>query len=139
MEKGSNAPKLLEKCTILVVDDDEEMRSLLVDALQERGCEVVQFSNGNEALDFLKKKEPNLIFTDLRMPGGGFSYIGNLIKVAPNSPILLMTAYGDAHSKNKAFELGVKGYFEKPVRIEDLKGWICQFCMANPCGNYPFF
>jgi DNA-binding response OmpR family regulator len=50
----------------------------------------------------------------------------------------VMTAYGDSQSKAKALECGAKGYFEKPLRISDLKAWICQMCLVNPCGNLPF-
>ncbi|MGD9851580.1 MAG: response regulator [Nitrospirales bacterium] len=131
------APSSPELCTIWVVDDDEAMRSLLAEALQERGCAVTQLGNGHEVLDLLKAKTPSLIVTDLRMPGGGFSYVEDLRKAVPDCPIVLMTAYGDAHSKAKALSYGLKGYFEKPVRIQDLKSWICQLCLANPCGNVP--
>jgi len=126
-----------ELCTILVVDDDEAMRNLLAEALEEKGCQVIQLGNGYEALRLLGKKMPNLIVTDLRMPGGGFSYLENLQKAAQDCPIVLMTAYGDAHSKAKALSCGLKGYFEKPLRMQDLKAWICQICLTYPCGNVP--
>lgn len=125
-------------CTIWVVDDDEAMRNLLAEALEGRGCAVTQLGNGHEVFNMLKTTIPSLIVTDLRMPGGGFSYVEDLRKAVPDCPIVLMTAYGDAHSKAKAESCGLKGYFEKPVRIHDLKSWICQLCLANPCGNLPF-
>ena len=126
-----------QSCTILVVDDDEAMRNLLAEALQERGCEVIELDNGDEALALVEERVPTLIVTDLRMPGGGFAYLERLRERVPDCPIVLMTAYGDAQSKAKAFGCGLKGYFEKPVRIQDLKSWICQICLTYPCGNVP--
>jgi CheY-like chemotaxis protein len=124
-----------QSCTILVVDDDEAMRKLLVDALEERGCRVIESENGKDALNVLKAVLPNVIVTDLKMPWGGYPYLRQLQEGAPNCPIVVMTAYGDSQSKAKAFECGVQGYFEKPLRIHDLKAWICQMCLLNPCGN----
>ena len=135
---GEAGTPLNSSCTILVVDDDEAMRNLLAETLQERGCEVIQLDNGHDALALVSRKVPTLIVTDLRMPGGGFIYVEKLQKAAPHCPIVLMTAYGDAHSKAKALACGLKGYLEKPVHIQDLKSWICQVCLANPCGNIPF-
>lgn len=124
-------------CTILVVDDDEAMRTLLVDALQEPGCRVLESDSGKDALNILKAVVPNVIVTDLKMPDGGFPYLRRLQEVAPGCPILVMTAYGDSQSKAKALECGVQGYFEKPLHIHDLKSWICQMCLLSPCGNTP--
>lgn len=126
-----------QSCTILVVDDDEAMRRLLVDTLQEQGCRVIESENGTEALNVLKSLVPNVIVTDLKMPGGGFPYLRLLQERAPRCPIVLMTAYGDSQSKAKALECGVQGYFDKPLRIFDLKAWICQICLVHPCGNLP--
>jgi DNA-binding NtrC family response regulator len=127
----------VKSCTILVADDDEAMGNLLTEALQESGCKVIQFDNGHDVLAFLSRETVTVIVTDLRMPGGGFSYLERLQLAAPNCPVLLMTAYGDAHSKEKALACGMKGYFEKPVRIQELKEWICRTCGVKPCGNNP--
>ena len=124
-----------QSCTILVVDDDEAMRMLLVDALQDQGCRVIESENGKDALNVLKAVVPNVIVTDLKMPDGGFPYLRQLQERAPGCPIVVMTAYGDSQSKAKALECGVQGYFDKPLRIYDLKAWICQMCLVNPCGN----
>jgi len=126
-----------QSCTILVVDDDEAMRKLLVDALQEQGCRVIESESGKDALNILKAILPNVIVTDLKMPGGGYPYLRQLREGAPYCPIVVMTAYGDSQSKAKVLECGVEGYFEKPLRIHDLKTWMCQMCLVNPCGNIP--
>ena len=122
-------------CTIMVVDEDEAMRALLVDVLQENGCLVVESFDGKGALNALKKVTPNLIVTDLKIPDGGYAYLRLLKAAAPQTCIVVMTAYGDSQSKAKVLECGDQGYFEKPLHLKDLKAWICQKCRINPCRN----
>jgi two-component system response regulator AtoC len=123
------------KCTILVVDDDDAMRALLVDVLQENGCRVVESHDGKGALKALQAVTPKVIVTDLKIPDGGYPYLRQMKISAPQSSIVVVTAYGDSQSKAKALECGAQGYFEKPLHLKDLKKWISQVCMANPCGN----
>jgi len=124
-----------ELCTIMVVDDDDAMRALLVEVLQENGCRVVESSDGTGALAALQTIAPKVIVTDLKIPDGGYPYLRVLKDSAPQSAIVVVTAYGDSQSKAKALECGAQGYFEKPLRLKDLKKWISQKCMVNPCGN----
>ena len=124
-----------QECIIIVVDEDEAMRAVLVDALQEKSCRVVESHDGKGALDAVKAIKPNLIVTDLQIPNGGYPYLHSLKAEAPESAIVVITAHGDSHSKAKSLECGASGYFEKPLHIKDLKTWICQTCLVNPCGN----
>ena len=124
---------LKRACHILVVDDDAAMRSLLVDELQEPGCRVIEASNGNDALAQLQSLKPDLIIADLKMPGGGFEFVQNLQRTVPGCPIVLITAFGDSHTKAKAQECGVVAYMDKPVRIADLKASLTHICQMNPC------
>ncbi len=111
------------------------MRAVLVDALQEKGCRVVEASDGKGAFKTLQTVIPKVIVTDLRIPDGGYPYLRLLQASAPQSSIVVMTAHGDSQSKAKALECGAQGYFEKPLHLNDLKGWIAQVCLGNPCGN----
>jgi DNA-binding response OmpR family regulator len=122
-------------CTILVVDDDNAMRALLVDVLQENGCRVVESHDGKGALAALQVVTPKVIVTDLKIPDGGYPYLRVLKASAPQSSIVVVTAYGDSQSKARALECGAQGYFEKPLHLKDLKRWISQVCMVNPCRN----
>jgi len=124
-----------EACTIMVVDEDEAMRAVLVDALQGKGCRVVESHNGKGALETAKTVKPNVIVTDLKITDGGYPYLRLLKAAAPESSIVVMTAHGDSQSKAKALECGAKGYFEKPLHLNDLKRWISQVCLVKPCRN----
>lgn len=120
-------------CLIMIVDDDPAMRSLLADGLQDQGCQVVELPNGSEALSRIKAMAPDLIITDLKMPVGGFEYLQELRAAAPQCPIVLVTAFGDAQTKAKALECGVSIYLDKPVRISTLKAALNRICRIRPC------
>ncbi len=125
-------------CTILVVDDDPAMRSLLVDELSDNGCQVTESCDGHDALSRLKTYSPNLIITDLKMPGGGFTYLKNVCLLVQNCPIILITAFGNSQTRKHAQACGVAAYFDKPVRVSDLKGALQQFCpldKSQTCQN----
>ena len=106
---------------LLLVEDDADMRSLLCDELSEMGHRIVEAADADEALKYVRDHRPTLIMTDLRMPAGGMGYVSRLRKCAPDVPIILMTAFGDAKTKSEALGLGVAAYFDKPVRISELK------------------
>lgn len=106
---------------LLVVEDDREMRSLLCDELYDLGMQIVEAGDGHEALQRIAERQPDLILTDLRMPAGGLDYIARLRTVAPNCPIIMMTAFGDPSVRTEALQAGVTAYFSKPVRMGDLK------------------
>jgi DNA-binding response OmpR family regulator len=106
---------------LLLVEDDADMRSLLRDELSEMGHHIMEAANADEALEYVRDHKPSLILTDLRMPAGGMGYVSRLRTSAPEVPIILMTAFGDAKTKSEALGLGVAAYFDKPVRISELK------------------
>ena len=111
---------------LLVVEDDQEMRSLLRDELRDLGYQIIEAGDGEEAVQRARETAPNLIVTDLRMPAGGLGYIGRLRTVAPTCPIILMTAFGDPSVRETAQRFGVAAYFDKPVRMGELKASIKQ-------------
>lgn len=106
---------------LLVVEDDKAMRSLLCDELWDLGLRIIEAGDGHEALERIADHKPDLILTDLRMPAGGLEHIARLKAVAPGCPIILMTAFGDAQTKAQALQAGVAAYFDKPVRMSDLR------------------
>ena len=111
---------------VLIAEDDKDMRSLLCDELRDLGCRIVEAGDGNEAIERAREAVPSLILTDLRMPGGGLGYIGRLRIVMPNCPIVLITAFGDPSVKETSQRFGISAYFDKPVRMDELKASIRQ-------------
>ena len=113
--------------SVLVVEDDQAMRSLLCDELWDLGYRIIEATDGDQALQQIAEHEPALILTDLRMPAGGLDYVSRLRWLAPTCPIILMTAFGDVKTRTEAMQRGVAAYFDKPVRISELKVTIQHF------------
>jgi len=111
-----------KEVSILVADDDPAMRSLIGDELRDEGYSIFQVSDGREALECLAQFRPDLIITDLRMPEGGMSYVAKLKATFPQAPVILMTAFGDRETESLAYKWGASAYFNKPVRMAELKG-----------------
>ena len=107
---------------VLIAEDDREMRSLLCDELYDLGVSIREAADGDEALQSVLDTRPTLILTDLRMPAGGLDYISRLRTFAPGVPIILLTSFGDAKTKADALAIGVEAYFDKPIRLSELKG-----------------
>ena len=107
---------------LLIAEDDKEMRSLLCDELFDLGVSIREAADGDEALRSVLDARPSLILTDLRMPAGGLDYIARLRTFAPGVPLVLITSFGDPQTKAGALAIGVEAYFDKPVRISELKG-----------------
>jgi CheY-like chemotaxis protein len=107
---------------VLIAEDDKEMRSLLCDELYDLGVSIREAADGDEALRVVLDVRPSLILTDLRMPAGGLDYISRLRTFAPGVPIILLTSFGDSKTKADALAIGVEAYFDKPVRLSELRG-----------------
>jgi len=112
------------QAVVLIVEDDWEMRSLLCDELYDLGVSIRQAVDGDEALRLVLEARPSLILTDLRMPAGGLDYISRLRTFAPGVPMVLITSFGNPQTKADALAIGVEAYFDKPVRLSELRGAI---------------
>lgn len=101
---------------VLIVDDDEAMRSLLTDELLEMGIHVMAATNGREAFERIAAASPDLVVTDFQMPVGGLGYVRQLRHLTP-CPIILLTAFGDVQTREQTLACGVNRYFDKPVQM----------------------
>ena len=110
-----------KKAVVLVVEDDRDMRNLLCDAFWSLGYQLLEAKDGDEAFLAVLQSVPDLILTDLRMPAGGADYISRLRTVAPHCPIVVMTAFGEPGLQAEVLRAGATAYFDKPVRMSDLK------------------
>jgi CheY-like chemotaxis protein len=121
--------------SVLLADDDVAMRSLINDELQDEGYSVFQVADGHEALDCVEECSPDLILTDLRMPHGGLDLVARFRARAPKTPIILMTAFGDATTEAQAYEKGASAYFNKPGRMVDVKAGILRLLNHDGAGH----
>jgi CheY-like chemotaxis protein len=106
---------------ILIIEDDEEMRSLLKDLLEDEGYQTESADNGSEAFGKLAREYFDLIITDIRMPGlTGLDILPGIRRLQPGIPIIVITAFGSEEVHRKALERGATAYMEKPVHIHQL-------------------
>ena len=116
-----------DKKRILVVEDDEEMRSLLKDFFTEEGFETDSVSNGSDAFRKLVKESFVLVITDIRMPGlTGLDILPGIRKLQPEVPIIVITAFGSEEVRQRALERGATAYLEKPVHFNTLRNLVSE-------------
>lgn len=116
---------MVKSPSILVVDDDPEMRALLLDVLRNEGYQVNEARDGTEAVRALRTRSFDIILIDKNMPGpSGLDLIPGFRRVRPHSQIIMMTAYGDVASFMEAAEKGAVEYLFKPFRMEEMKAAI---------------
>ena len=102
-----------EKQFILIAEDEDVARETLAEEFADRGFGVLQASDGLEALKLAREKKPDLLLTDLKMPGlDGLELVE---KLAADVPVILMTAYGTVSNAVAAMEKGAFNFVEKPV------------------------
>jgi DNA-binding NtrC family response regulator len=110
---------------ILVVEDDEDMRSLLKEFLLEEGYEAVLAGNGLEALRKLAQQPFDLVLTDIRMPGPtGLDILPAVKRLRPEVVIVVITAFGSEEVFRQSVQKGATAYLEKPIHFYRLKALI---------------
>ena len=106
---------------LLIVDDDERIRSLLQQFLIQSDYLVSTAENAEQAITLLSAIEFDLIILDVMMPGqDGISFTAKLRNLKNNTPILLLTARGDIEDRIKGLEAGADDYLPKPFEPKEL-------------------
>jgi len=107
---------------ILVVDDEPSMREFLEIMLSQDGYQVNVASTGEEGIKIYRLTEPDLVLTDVRMPGmSGLDLIREIHTVDSAVPIIAITAYASADDALRAVREGAYDYLSKPFQVEDLR------------------
>ncbi len=103
---------------IWVVDDDQSIRFVLEKALAREQFAVRAFANARDVLAALDDDEPQVLVSDIRMPGGsGLDLLGKIKQRLPGLPVIVMTAYSDLDSAVSAFQGGAFEYLAKPFDV----------------------
>ena len=103
---------------VLVVDDHPEIRDLMVKILERRGYRVSTASDGHDALTQFALARPDLVITDLSMPGLNGYQLCRLIRGISSVPVLIMSAQKGV--EKKAYEMGADAFVSKPFDMEAL-------------------
>jgi two-component system response regulator PilR (NtrC family) len=107
--------------TILIAEDENVLRESLAELLTEEGYEVLQSPHGKAAYETALQRPVDLVISDVRMPEmDGMTLLGHLQKIAPQTPVIVMTAYGTVESAVAAMRAGAYDYLLKPVNFDDV-------------------
>ncbi len=117
--------------TILVVDDDKNLRRLYKDELEAEGYRVALAENGREALEIVSREIPSLVLMDIRMPEmDGLEAMARLLKKHGRVPILLNSAYSSY--QDNFLTWAAEGYLIKSSDLEPLKRKIRDILSTQP-------
>ena len=109
------------KGRILVVDDEVNARTALAELLRDEGYSVETAADGFKALPKLEEHSPDLVLTDLKMPGiDGLELMRKVTTRDPECVVVVMTAFGGVDTAVKAMQQGAADYLVKPVNVEEL-------------------
>lgn len=107
--------------TILLADDDENLRRVLEFQLEEAGYRVFSASDGAEALDLFADNEIDSVITDLRMPKvSGMELLEKIKELNPETPVIVVTAYGEVETAVAAVKAGAFDYINKPFSRDEI-------------------
>jgi two-component system nitrogen regulation response regulator GlnG len=110
-----------EKISVWVVDDDRSIRWVLETALKREGHRVTTFSSAENVMGLLDKERPDVLLTDIRMPGkDGIELLADIQKEYPDLPVIVMTAHSDMDSAVSAYDGGAFEYLPKPFDIDEV-------------------
>ena len=130
-----NLPLKKPQHLVWIIDDDQSMRWVLEKTLVNHQYEVIAFESGSVALARFKRssvdERPDLIITDVRMPGiNGFELLKQIKHISPQTPIIVMTAYTDLDTTVQAFHEGAFEYLPKPFDIDKALELVERACEA---------
>jgi DNA-binding NtrC family response regulator len=113
----------MKPASILITDDESSIRLMLRTALESEGYDVLEASNGREALEAVTHKAPDLMVLDLNMPVmDGMAVLERMKSLAGHKPrVVILTAYGSVSTAVKATRLGAMDFLEKPITPTDLR------------------
>src|SRR5262250_3073940 len=106
--------------TVLVVDDDPQIRRVLRTALIEHGYEAIDARNGEEAVERLREEKPGLIILDMNMPGMNGLETCRAIRSTSNIPIIMLTVRDSEADTIAALDAGADDYVTKPFSSPQL-------------------
>lgn len=107
--------------SILLIEDEKDLCSLLGDSLSSRGFQMEFAHTQGEALKCLKRRLPDLVLLDLRLPnGGGLALLSLIRKMTPAPAVFITTAFGSEEIRSQAEKLGALDFIDKPYHEEDI-------------------
>ena len=114
---------------VWVIDDDRSIRWVLERALNKADMDVTSFSNGVGIMESLQRELPDVIISDVRMPGiDGLDLLRQVTSAHPDLPVIIMTAHSDLDSAVSAFDRGAFEYLPKPFDLDEAVDQVRRAC-----------
>jgi len=118
---------------VLIVDDNEDNRQILIDLLSANGFQVLEAHSGVDAVDIAQRETPDLVLMDIQLPGIDGHEATRRIKAIPllaRTPVIAVTSYALAGDDRKAADAGCDGYITKPYSPRALLAQVRAFLDA---------
>jgi DNA-binding NtrC family response regulator len=114
--------KKLKKKKILLIDDDEWIRSSMRLFFETEGCKLLTFETAEEAIEALKQQRYDIIITDYRLPGmDGLQFLNHSQQLCPDALKILITAYRSPDIVSEAQKAGIHDFIEKPFTSKTIE------------------
>ena len=122
----------------LIVDDERDIRELLTLTLGRMGLRIDTAANVGEARELLARNTYDLCFTDMRLPdGNGIDLVGEISRKYPNTPVAMITAFGNIELAVEALKAGAFDFVSKPVDLAVLRGLVKHALELNNADRAP--
>ena len=107
---------------ILVIDDEKPTLSMFRLFLEAWGYLVLTAENGAEGLDIFRKEKPDIVITDIKMPGiDGLTVLQHIIDINPKAVVIVITGHGDTDLAQRALDCQAVEFIHKPIKKESLE------------------
>lgn len=112
----------LDKKSVLIVDDQNGIRVLLMEVFSSEGYNTFQAANGKIALEIVKEHSPDMVLLDMKIPGmDGLEILKHIKEINREIKVIMMTAYGELDMIKEATDLGALMHFTKPFDIDEMR------------------
>ncbi len=110
-----------QNLTLLYVEDEENIRNLLKNAIKDEFKEIIVASDGDEGLKKFKKYQPDIVVSDILMPiSNGLDMAKKIKEISSHTPIILFSAFSEKEKLLNAIDIGIDKYLIKPIDIDEL-------------------
>ncbi|MBP1907589.1 two-component system response regulator (stage 0 sporulation protein F) [Paenibacillus turicensis] len=107
---------------VLIVDDQNGIRILLMEVFNSEGYTTMQAPNGKVALEIVRNEAPDLVLLDMKIPGmDGLEILKHIKEINSDIKVIMMTAYGELDMIKQATDLGALMHFTKPFDIDEMR------------------
>lgn len=111
----------MKNLLLMIVEDEDNLRQGLAEALQNYFAKIITAKNGDEGLKKFKKYKPDIIITDIAMPiSDGLDMAKAIKEISKDIPIIILSAFSEKERLLRAIDIGIDKYFIKPVDMEEL-------------------